>query len=82
MSISIPVFRYQVFSIEFQRLKDRHETKEGLMQFMVGKGYKNRSNVTSTTGRVNDFVFVKDGYLEHVDLFNVHNGVVYRGALP
>ena len=69
-------FLSQVFSVEFQRLGERHDTKYDLMQFMLGKGYKNRSNVTSSTSRVNDYIFVKEGYLEHIPLFNVHNGVI------
>ena len=74
---------FKVFSIEFQRLNDRKESKEGLMRFMLGKGYKNRSNVTSNTGKVNDYIFIKEGYLEDVPLFNVHNHVVYHGdVLP
>ena len=62
--------------MEFQRLRERHDSNNDLMQFMLSKGYKNRSNVTSTTGKVNDFIFVKEGYLEHIPLFNVHNGVI------
>ena len=46
------------------------------MDFMVRKGYKNRSNVTSSGTKVNDFIFVKSGYLENIPLFNLHDGVV------
>ena len=72
----ILIFVLQVFSVEFQRLNQRMETKTSLLNFMRQNGYRNRSNVTSTTRKVNDFIFVKEGYLEEIYLFNVHNGVV------
>lgn len=57
---------FQVFSIEYQRLYERGITHQELMDFMVGKGYTLRANVTSA----HDFIYVKNGYLDHVKLFN------------
>ena len=66
----------QVFSIEFQRLGERGHTSEELMDFMSKRGYKNRANVTKSYGTANDFLYVKEGYLEDIQLFNVYNNVI------
>ena len=73
MCVIASVSTFQVFSIEFQRLYERGHTPRELMDFMVAKGYKNRANVSTSWGTANDFVFVKEGYLEDVELYNVRD---------
>ena len=78
MCVVASVSTFQVFSIEFQRLYERGHTPRELMDFMVRKGYRNRANVTTSWGTANDFIFVKNGYLEHVPLFDVRDLVPQR----
>ena len=54
------------------------DDKNSLRAFMSEKGYRVRAEVTDSTWRANDYIFVKKGFNEDIELPNIHtrNGQV------
>ena len=55
------------------------DDKHSLRKFMEGRGYKVRAEVTDTHWASNDYIFVKKGFNEDVELSSIHTR---KGKIP
>ena len=57
--------------MEYIHLDGDHD-KSSMRDFMTEKGYTVRSEITDSTWRANDYLFVKKGFMEDIQLPNIH----------
>ena len=57
---------------------ERHGDRDLLRDFMNEKGYTVRAEITDSSFRANDYLFVRKGFNEDIELPNIHteNGEV------
>ena len=56
-----------------------NDDKHSLRKFMEERGYKVRAEVTDTHWASNDYIFVKNGFNEDVELSSIHTS---KGEIP
>ena len=71
------ILLFQALSVEYIHI-DGDDDKHSLREFMNEKGYTVRAEITDTKWRANDYIFVKKGFNEDIELPNIHtkNGEV------
>ena len=62
---------FQALSVEYIHI-DGDDDKNTLKKFMDKKGYSVRAEITDGNWRANDYIFVKKGFNEDVQLPNIH----------
>ena len=69
---------FQAISVEYVHMEG-NDNKNTLKKFMAEKGYKVRAEVTDTKWAANDYIFVKKGFNEDVELPDIHT---HNGDIP
>ena len=63
--------KFQALSVEYIHLNG-DDDKDSLRRFMNEKGYTVRAKVIASNSRANDYIFVKKGFNEDINLPDVH----------
>ena len=61
----------QALSVEYIHI-DGDDDKNSLIDFMNEKGYTVRAEITDSSFRANDYLFVRKGFNEDIELPNIH----------
>ena len=61
----------QALSVEYIHI-DGDDDKNSLRDFMNEKGYTVRAEITDSAWRANDYIFVRKGFNEDIELPNIH----------
>ena len=69
---------FQAISVEYVWMEG-NDNKNTLKKFMAEKGYAVRAEVTDTKWAANDYIFVKKGFNEDVELPDIHT---HNGDIP
>ena len=69
---------FQALSVEYIHLEN-NDNKNTLKEFMKEKGYIVRAEVTDTRWLANDYIFVKKGFNEDMELPDIHT---HNGDIP
>ena len=69
---------FQALSVEYVWMEG-NDDKNTLKKFMAEKGYTVRAEVTDTKWAANDYIFVKKGFNEDVELPDIHT---HNGDIP
>ena len=65
------ILLFQALSVEYIHI-DGDDDKNSLRDFMNEKGYTVRAEITDTAWMANDYIFVKKGFSEDINLPDVH----------